>query len=200
MRPYYEDDWATIYHGDCRNLLGVVEADEVVSDPPYPNNAGHFVESVEAAEEWCRLFVASRWFVFWHQLTVPPVPLPLVARHAWHRTNTNRPDNYEAIYEFADEGERPSRVFAYPVVFPGLTGCKEATGHPTQKPERLMTALLTLRKGAGSVIDPFMGSGSTLVAAKALGRRCIGVDADEAWCEIAAKRLAQEVLDFGGAA
>jgi site-specific DNA-methyltransferase (adenine-specific) len=70
--------------------------------------------------------------------------------------------------------------------------------HVTQKPAELLQALLAVI-GAGRlvVLDPFMGSGSTLVAARALGHRCIGVEVDERYCEIAARRLDQGVLDFG---
>lgn len=199
MTPYYQDDAVTIYHGDCREVT-LPEIGLVVSDPPYPNAAGHFLDGIEAAEWFCRTTTSSRWFVFWHQLSVPPVGLPLVAHHVWHKTNTNRPDNYEPIYEFADEPERPSRVFPHPVVFLGLTGCVEATEHPTQKPVKLVRQLIDLRDSPGVVVDPFMGSGTTLRAAKDCGRKAIGIEIDERYCEIAAKRMAQEVLDFGGAA
>lgn len=199
--PYYADDAVTLYHGDCRDVLSQLPAvDVVVTDPPYPNRAGHFLDGIKAAEDFMAAYLAPRWFVFWHQLQTPPIPLPLVARHIWHRTNTNRPDNYEAIYEFAAEPERPSMVLPYPVVYPGLTGCIEATGHPTQKNERLMRRICSMRKGIRSVLDPFAGSGSTLVAAKYLGMSAIGVELDEHHCEDIAKRLAQDILDFGESA
>jgi len=198
VRPYYEHAGITIYHGDSREVLSVVgPIDLVFTDPPYPNAAGHFLDGLAAAEYVLQTYTARRWLVFWHQLTRPPVSLPLVAHHIWHRTNTNRPDNYEPIYEFADEPERPSVVFPFAVVHPGLTGCTEATGHPTQKPVRLIQRLLSMRPG-NAVVDPFAGSGTTLVAAKALGRRAIGIEIEERYCEIAARRLSQEVFSFGG--
>lgn len=200
--PYYDDGTCTIYHADCREVSPDLAADVVVTDPPYPNRAAlrtkklaanHFEEQVGTAEWFCQTFQAQAWLIFWDELHRPPVPLPLVALHVWHRSNSNRPNNYEAIYEFGQGPERASRVFSYPVVYPGLTGCNEATGHPTQKSERLMLRLLQLRPH-GVVLDPFMGSGTTLRAAKDLGRRAIGIEIEERYCEIAAKRLGQEVL------
>jgi DNA modification methylase len=169
--------------------------DLVLTDPPYPNRAGHFAEHVKAAEEALAALRAPRYLVFWHQLSRPPVSMPLVAHHIWHRTNTNRPDNYEPIYEFADELERPSIVFPFAVIAEGLTGCSEATGHPTQKNLKLIQRLLTLRQ-VSSVLDPFMGSGTTLEAAKRLGVRAIGIEIEERYCDMAAKRCAQDVLDL----
>jgi DNA modification methylase len=198
MTPYYDHAGITIYHGDCREIMpGLAGVDAVVSDPPYPNSAGHFVEHVPAANDVLRV-VSSHALIFWTEMERPPVNLPMVAVHIWHRTNTNRPDNYEPVYEFHPDGrKRASRVLPFAVVFPGLTGCYEATGHPTQKSVRLMNVLC--KRTEGLILDPFMGSGTTLVAAKDLGRKAIGIEIEERYCEIAAKRLSQEVLDFGGA-
>lgn len=190
MNPYYEDESVTLWHGDCREILPSVTADAVISDPPYPNNASHFLDGIRAAVEVMGTFRAPHWLLFWHPLDAPPLNMPLVARHIWHRTNTNRPDNYEAIYEFhEDSRKRACRVLPFAVISPGLTGCHEATGHPTQKNRKLMHRLVGMTKGV--VLDPFAGSGSTLIAARELGRHAIGVELDERYCEQIASRLAQ---------
>jgi site-specific DNA-methyltransferase (adenine-specific) len=195
-KPYYEHAGITIYHGDCREIMPGLAADVLVTDPPYPNNAGHFVDAIETARA-VLLAPFRHALVFWTEMEWPTLLAPMVAVHVWHRTNTNRPDNYEPIYEFhADGVKRASRVMRHAVVFPGLTGCVEATGHPTQKSVKLMRELCA--RTDGTILDPFMGSGTTLVAAKDLGRKAIGIEIEERYCEIAAKRLSQEVLPFGG--
>lgn len=76
---------------------------------------------------------------------------------------------------------------------------EKQAAHPCPKPLDLFLRLLLAfgQSSAGPVLDPFMGSGTTLRAAKDLGRNAIGIEIEERYCEIAAKRMAQEALDFG---
>jgi site-specific DNA-methyltransferase (adenine-specific) len=82
--------------------------------------------------------------------------------------------------------------------------CNAITGdekqHIAEKPAEVMRWVMQVVPPRSTVLDPFMGSGSTLRAAKDCGHRAIGIEVDERYCEIAARKLAQEVLDFGGAA
>jgi site-specific DNA-methyltransferase (adenine-specific) len=198
MNPYYADEFVTLYHGDCREITAWLDADVLITDPPYPNNAAWFTESISAAREVLPL--RSNWrhaTVFWSELEQPPMKMPLVAVHIWHRTNVNgRP--YESAYAYASDAvKRRSQVIRHPAVFSGVgPGCREYLGHPTQKPLSLMRQLVDLT-AAGSVADPFAGSGSTLAAAKYAGRSAIGVEREERYCEVAARRLCQDILDFG---
>ncbi len=75
-------------------------------------------------------------------------------------------------------------------------GCaRDFRQHPTQKPEAVMRwALLQAPETVKTVLDPFMGSGTTLVACKRLGRSCVGIEREERYCEIAARRLSQGAL------
>lgn len=198
MTPYYEADGITLYHGNCLEVTFPTDATTLVTDPPYPNNAGWFLDGIDAARQ---VIANSRWreaLIFWTELERPPSPLSPVAVHVWHRTNVNgRP--YEPIFHFAqDDKKRRSDVFTHAAIFDGVgPGCREYLGHPTQKPEALMRRLVS--KTSGILVDPFAGVGATLVAARSLQREAIGVEIEERYCEVIASRLAQGEL-FGGAA
>jgi DNA modification methylase len=167
-------------------------ADAFMTDPPYPNNAGHFVDAIPAAREALQCAIAPVAVVFWSEMERPPVPLPLVAVHIWHRVNANgRP--YEPAYHYNVDGQkRRSCVKAQCFVNPGVgPGSREYAGHPTQKPVAVMEwllSLLGLPKGA-LVVDPFCGSGSTLLACANLGLHYLGCDISEEYVALAQDRL-----------
>jgi len=73
---------------------------------------------------------------------------------------------------------------------------RDANDHPCPCPIEIVRPIVSACVGDGGCTDPFMGSGTTLRAAKDLGRKAIGIELDERYCEIAAKRMAQEVFDF----
>lgn len=102
----------------------------------------------------------------------------------------------EEIYVLGDGwvGKREGTI-----IHANRLGGEKSMDHPTPKPTSPMERLIAKRP-PGVIADPFAGSGSTLVAAKQLGRRAISVELEEKYCEIIARRLDQGVLNFGGTA
>jgi len=225
--PYYSDEWVTLYHGDCREVTAWLDADVLVTDPPYGmayrsggarvNASG--VRSVTAVAEVhgdqdtaARDAILKLWgprpalvFGTWKVQR----PAGVRERLIWHKRNLPPGMGTATPWSGAEEevyvlgsgftGDRHQNVIPTDEARAGCGGLAATVGHPTPKPVDLMEHLL-LRCPPGTVADPFAGSGSTLVAAKRLGRKAIGVELDERYCEIAAKRLAQGVLDFGASA
>ena len=190
--PFYDDGLITLYCGNAEDYIGSFSPSIIITDPPYPNKQNHFIDGIEAAIKVIENEDCLHWMIFWDEMSKPPSKLPLVAKHIWHRNNSNRPDNYEMIYEYMVDGvKRASRVLPYPVIYPGLTGCKEATGHPTQKNYKLMMKLISISRTNGLIYDPFAGSGTTLIAARKLRRKAVGIEKDEHWCNVIVDRLNQ---------
>lgn len=205
MKPYYERDGITIYHGDCREILPTLAADVLVSDPPYGMSyrsgwSGATVaadEDVSARDEILAIWGDRPAIVFgrWSE----PRPARTIVRLVWDKGEWPGMGDLSLPWGPSDEeiyilgsgfvGKRTGTVLRS-----NRIGAVEAV-HPTQKPEWLMVRLIKACP-PGVVLDPFMGSGTTLVAAKLEGRKAIGIEIEERYCEIAANRLAQGVLTF----
>lgn len=205
MKPYYEHAGVTIYHGDCREVLPTISgAFAVVSDPPYGVgfdtdyrrfSVGFGVERTKHPTVFGDdvPFDPSPWLAFpevilWGANCFSS-SLPTGSWLVWdkrHKNGTAFLADAEVAWQKGGHG-----VYIFAVTSQGFLR-PEPIEHPTQKPLSLMAWCIGRTKGY--VLDPFCGSGSTLVAAKSMGRRAIGIEIEERYCEIAAKRLAQEVL------
>ena len=196
MKPYYQDEWVTIYHGDCRDILpDLPKVDLVLTDPPYPNvNAEEYKYSPEL------IFILNsincRQYVFWTAREEYPFPLEFTAKHIWDKKNGGN-CQYEMIYE--RNGQRRYKVYRHYLI--NSTVAASFTGdvfneHPSQKPIKLIRELVLDGGGGDIVVDPFMGSGTTLRAGKDLNRHCIGIEILEKYCEIAAIRCSQGVFNL----
>lgn len=274
MTPYYEDDYCTIYHGDCRDVLPALSVGpcSVITDPPYAVRRTRVEPCVECGNDdavvgWSTCSECMEFASPVAEFEMLGFLSPNAAEQATHSRGyaDHDPDAFrELIGGFAtavarimepggvlvafggtrtyhqlasaiesaglrvhdllvwshDAGMPKAKTCLAPAHDPAVVATlgtpsldfraapkwpsnvatfsrnREANAHLTPKPLSLMRWLVSTF-ASGVVIDPFMGSGTTLRAAKDLGRPSIGIEIDERYCEIAAKRLAQEVLDFG---
>lgn len=213
MKPYYEHAGITIYHGDCREILPALGMfDLLLTDPPYGigeaagANKSRSVLAVSrnyGDEDWddappaaetislCRDRATHAIIFGGNYFALPPSSCWLV----WDKDNGA---NDFADCELAWTNLRKAvrrKVYRWQGMLQQPGRRKEFRQHPTQKPlEVIAWALGHAPKETRTVIDPFMGSGTTLRAAKDAGMAAVGIDRVERYCEIAAKRLAQEVL------
>lgn len=203
MTPYYEHAGIRIYHGDCREILPSLAFDAILTDPPYG------IKASDGIGKYGRLRAKSE--PRWDDVAVNLDHLPGVPQIIWG-------GNYFGL--------RPSRMYIVWDKGAGFAGrdfaeceqawcswdgnakiyrrdplaCRDYIGkeHPTEKPIPLFQWCLGLFKTVPRVIaDPYCGSGTALIAAKNIGIEAVGIEIEERYCEIAAKRLGQEVMDFG---
>ena len=194
MKPYYQDKWVTIYHGDCREILPQLpKVDLVLTDPPYPDAHPEYGSS----DLVCLEELKCRQIVFWSAKV--DFPLDYTAIHIWHKKTPNEIVSYERIFERL--GSNRYKHYAYYFINSTVAASYARdvfTGHPSQKPQQLISQLVNENSQPGDLIlDPFLGSGTTAVVAKKLNRCCIGIEIEEKYCEIAAKRCSQDVMELG---
>ena len=224
MKPYYEDESVTLYHGDCLEVLPSLPRGLMVTDPPY--NVGYhydtYADNKSDSDYWEWLSGVVRMpLVFIHYpealfrlaRILSRVPDEIVA---WvYHANTPKqwrgigwfgikPDlqldgqdyqnpNDKRIRQLIALGKK-ARLYDWWEIEQVKNVSDEKTDHPCQIPVALMVRLLRESPHNSPVIDPFCGSGTTLEAAKRLGRKSIGIELDEKYCEIAARRLSQGAL------
>ena len=214
IAPYYDEDGITIYHGDCRDILPTLDLGPepvLLADPPYgisldtssrwawlpdqapvegddaPFDPGYLIALgiptiLWGANHYASRLPESRGWLVWDKATRNGLDLRQAeVEFAWTNCVT-RPRAYRHMWSGAfRESERGTRY------------------HPTQKPTALMAWCLALVPSWSLVVDPFAGSGPVLCAARDLGRKAIGIEIEERYCEIAAKRLGQMALDLESA-
>lgn len=224
--PYYDDGQVRLYLGDCREVTEWLAADVLVTDPPYGIRAeskkGNYAgagtqrrnaapimgdDSTDVRDAAIVLWGSGPRIVFgsWRMTRPEPVDHRLI----WHKKGSvfgivkaSFISQDEEIYVTGPGFVRTSppmrSVIVTSEVRHGANGEAAKIGHPTPKPIALMEQLIE-RCPPGVIADPFAGSGSTLVAARNLGRKAIGVELKEQYAETIAKRLAQDCLDLGSA-
>jgi len=221
IAPYYEDSAVKIYHGDCFELLpDLGRFDLLLTDPPYVlnlsgGNKGCFEGELEYVNktmgftdcgvDYSFLAGHDNFFVFCSTQQLPDL-LPIAKSCGNYKLlkwikpncvplvfNTYLPDT-EYIVHCWQKG-RLFGAFQDKSTNIVCNAGNHQTSHPNEKPLFLLSRLITLGSQIGeTILDPFMGSGTTLRAAKDRNRKAIGIEIEEKYCEIAANRMCQEVL------
>jgi len=207
--PYYTDEHVTIYHGDALMLLGQIDFDIVVTDPPYGINYRQTIasatdygkivgdDSTATAEAAIKAIHPKPMIMFGANHF--PHALPVPGRWiCWDKRISEQADKMiGSPFELAWINTDDKSGIMYRVLHGGVVNADKHGAkrhHPTQKPVTLISRIINDHAPTGVILDPFLGSGTTLRAAKDLGRKAIGIEVDERYCEIAARRMAQEVL------
>ena len=228
MTPYYQDSAVTIWHADCREVLPkITGVGVVIADPPFSVPVKYHDTDGDFPRSWGDLIVMEPFFADVFRAVRGtlmsdaqvyiccdddsyPVffkcALPLWSRShllVWYKPTGRRggawKHSFELVMYLSTAATTSTLAFRQDVfgIMPTRTLNRE---HPAEKPGDLATFLLEASTTNALVLDPFCGSGTTLRAAKDLGRKAIGIEIEERYCEIAAKRCSQEVFNFGARA
>lgn len=212
-KPYYQDDYVTLYQGDCRQITEWTSADVLITDPPYgiswkrganPTRGSKAHQGIlndhdTSARDEAHAIWGTRpaaLFGSWRA----PFPRDVKQTLVWHKPADTGVIGSTTGYRLDTElvflsGQWPKRPPTRSSVLSSRAGSRSyLNGHPHAKPVPIMSALIEMTEG--TIADPFAGSGSTLVAARNLGRRAIGVELDPIYCDLIVSRLAQHTFDF----
>lgn len=214
MKPYYQDDYVTLFHGDCLEVTEWVNADVLVTDPPYgmsyvshaskyngPSEKIAADDTTQIRDDAIALWEPEKAAIVFGTWRVPK-PNNVKQLVIWDKGDSPGMGDlsipfgpsHEDIYILGKTGftgKRQSSVIRVPTL---SAADSRRPDHPTPKPIGLMEKLI--EKTVGVIADPFAGSGATLIAARNLSRKVIGVELEEKYCEMIAGRLSQQTFDF----
>lgn len=219
MQPYYEAHGIQIWHADSRDLIDQFTADAVLTDTPYGiDGASGNINKARGKGNYEANFTDDRPYI---ETVIVPIMQSLIARISCVVVtpgNKNldlypRSDSFGVFYQPAAAGLQTfGNLDAQPILYYGknalgrnmgvpcsyqLTEAPPKLGHPCAKPFKVWRRLLSnIAQPGMTILDPFMGSGTTLRAAKDLGMTAIGIEITERYCEMAANYLSQEVMEF----
>ena len=220
--PYYDRDGITIYHADCREILPLLEPnsiDLVLTDPPYgvwlvnkktkrrenpfdadayDDDPGNIKALIEDVIPTC-IAMSDRAMVFPGPAMMFNYPEPRTVGCVYNPSGAGSSAwGFQCMHPILYYGKDPYLQDGRgrrPNSMQDVQGYLDDIGHPCPKPIKWMRwAVERASRHGETILDPFMGSGTTLRAAKDLGRRAIGIEIEEKYCEIAVKRLQQQVL------
>lgn len=213
IKPYYEEKGITIYHGDCRNILPQLElVDLVLTDPPYGIDGEEPISEISEVFYILKTMATNSCVIMdWRNNSRIDSVFgnkkigELVWEYGWVSGGRTKAKSgfFPTHNTIGLYGNKVDFNFIKGSIIkrqPGFSSPRQCSyakksGHPYEKPVKLMQYLLQ-HINAVKVLDPFVGSGTTLLSARRMNRKAIGIEIEEKYCEIAAKRLQQEVFSL----
>ena len=215
IKPYYQDDNCTIYNCDCKDILSQLpKVDLVLTDPPYGIKRDGNKNQIDRGFQTRKGYESKGWDkspinfgLMWKLISLGKNAIvwggnyyPMPPERGWIVWDKGQKSLTMGDGEIAWSNlKQPIRIFQ----LHRIHLWNEGTVHPTQKPIKLIKWCINQADGTDferpkihTILDPFMGSGTTLRASKDLNRKCIGIEIEEKYCEIAVQRLKQEVFKF----
>jgi DNA modification methylase len=210
MKPYYETELGKLYHGDCLEIMPELEpVDLVLTDPPYGVGKAEWDSSFPTKSIWSIIY--NKLKVGGNFLLIPgekflPQKINLISSVfdyqwviPWYKPNAMQfgktgYSKHSLVWWFSNgkPTNKPRRMIDVIVAPLGKKEDKDI-GHPSPKPLSVIEQLLLGFNFEKDIVnDPFLGSGTTAVACERLNRRWIGIEIEEKYCEIAAKRIENE--------
>jgi site-specific DNA-methyltransferase (adenine-specific) len=222
-KPYFEKDGIILYHGDCREILPELPPDSfdmVLTDPPYlVSYSGRWGSDwgvIEGDTDQCWVLPVYRelwrtlkpdalcatfygwpsadiFFGAWNLIGFRPVSVLVLIKGRWGLGYFTRAQHEQAYLLAKGRPQKPQAAISDVLVWDDISH----QVHPNQKPLGAISRLISIYSAERtSILDPFCGSGTTLVAARNLGRRAVGIELEERYCEVLARRLSQTVFHY----